>query len=90
MRPAATNAERRRNEHAAQQRRRQRLVDWLRAAPSGTLLESQVTASGLSRALDELLADGTAAIVEHPTVRERGRSTGITYPAAAVRLLEPR
>lgn len=51
--------------------KREKLAEWLRTAPEGVLLESQVVGSGLSAALNELLREGQADIIEHPTVRER-------------------
>ena len=59
----------------------QRVLDWVTRHRLGVLLETQVTASGLSRALDGLLARGLLEMCERPDVRERG---GI--PAAGVRL----
>jgi hypothetical protein len=58
-----------------------KLVEWL--ARTSPLLESQVVASGLSRALNEALLDGLATMGEHPTVKER---SGV--PAAAVWITE--
>lgn len=63
-------------------RSERRLLEWC----SRTLvLESQVTASGLSRALNELLLKGAVRMVDHPTVRE-GKSRLV--PATAVEATE--
>lgn len=59
-----------------------KLLEWC----SRTLvLESQVTASGLSRALNVLLLKGAVRMIDHPTVRE-GASRVV--PAAAVEATE--
>ena len=63
-------------------RSERKLLEWC----SRTLvLESQVVASGLSRALNELLLKGAVRMVDHPTVRE-GKSRLV--PAAAVEATE--
>lgn len=63
-------------------RSERKLLEWC----SRTLvLESQVTASGLSRALNELLLKGAVRMVDHPTVRE-GKSRLV--PATAVEATE--
>ena len=56
-----------------------KLLDWLARAEGGRLLESQITGSGLSRALDELLLACLVDMEGHPTVKERN---GV--PAASV------
>lgn len=60
-----------------------KLLDCLRSVPSGMLLESQVTGSGLSKALNDLLVAGKVDLTAHPTVRDGAA------PACAVVLKEP-
>jgi hypothetical protein len=60
-----------------------KLYEWVQR--TGTLLESQVVASGLSKALNELILRRLVTIDAHPTVMER---TDPPVPAAAVVLLK--
>jgi hypothetical protein len=58
-----------------------RLLEWLaRASP---VLESQIVSSGLSNALNGLLATGWADMIAHETVKDRDGA-----PAAAVIITE--
>jgi hypothetical protein len=57
-----------------------KLLEWL--GRTGMLLESQITGSGMSKALNDLLLEGKVDIVPHPTVKD-GKA-----PAAAV-VLKP-
>lgn len=59
-----------------------KLLEWCART---LVLESQVVASGLSRALNELLLKKAVRMVDHPTVRE-GKSRLV--PAAAVEATE--
>ncbi|CAH1689080.1 conserved hypothetical protein [Hyphomicrobiales bacterium] len=59
-------------------RSERKLLEWCART---LVLESQVAASGLSRALNELLLKKAVRMVDHPTVRE-GKSRLV--PAAAV------
>jgi hypothetical protein len=63
--------------------KKQRLLEWLGRVESRTLLESQVVASGMSAALNDLLLEGKVTLIAHPTVKERGGA-----PAAAVCLVD--
>jgi hypothetical protein len=57
--------------------KQQKLLEWIARVPTG-VLESQITASGLSKALNDLLRAGRVDIVAHPTVKDGNA------PAAAV------
>jgi hypothetical protein len=61
-----------------------RLLDWLERTEGRTLLESQVVASGLEKALVNLLLAGLADMDAHPTVKDRSG-----WPASAVMLRKP-
>lgn len=65
----------------------QKLLEWLGRVEGGMLLESQVTSSGMSRALNDLILKGLVTLVEHPTVRERTSLPGVVVPATAVVLI---
>jgi len=58
-----------------------KLLEWLQRSEGGILLESQVVASGMSRAIDELILARLVTMEAHPTVLER---TEPSIPAAAV------
>lgn len=58
-----------------------KLLEWLKRVDGGTLLESQVVASGMSRAIDELILARLVTLDAHPTVKER---TTPPIPATAV------
>jgi hypothetical protein len=59
-----------------------RLYAWLKSVEGNMLLETQVTSSGLSKALDELLLAGVVTLVAHPTVTAMGPAG--RYPVTAV------
>ncbi|BCB21994.1 hypothetical protein [Bosea sp. ANAM02] len=63
-------------------RSERKLLEWCART---LVLESQVVASGLSRALNELLLKGAVRLVDHPTVR--GGASRLV-PAAAVEATE--
>lgn len=63
--------------------KRQKLLEWI-AKCDGGLLEIQITSSGMSKVLDELILEGLVTIIPHATVKE-GKA-----PAAAVVLREKR
>lgn len=65
--------------------RHKKIIEWIGGSQSGMILESQIAASGLGRALNTLLMDGFVDIVPHPTVTER---TSPPIPAAAVVLTQ--
>lgn len=63
-------------------RSERKLLEWCART---LVLESQVVASGLSRALNELLIKGAVRLVDHPTVRE---GSSRLVPSAAVEATE--
>lgn len=62
-----------------------KLLAWLKRSEGGMLLESQIVASGLSRAIDELILARLVTLDAHPTVMER---TTPPIPATAVVLTD--
>jgi DNA-binding HxlR family transcriptional regulator len=63
--------------------KQKKLLEWLQRVDNKMLLESQVTSSGLSRELNDLLVLGLVDMDAHPTVVERRT---MSVPAAAVTL----
>jgi hypothetical protein len=61
-----------------------KLLEWL-LRTDGMLLESQVVASGMSRAIDDLILARLVTLEAHPTVKER---TTPPIPATAIVLTD--